>query len=160
MRIHSPGETLPNLPPETHGLPGGGLLPPVTIYDAISNIPEDTPNHDVEQLLRAWELRGHHTPYTPYTQAKTITCSGGEANYHPSGLRLFTAREVACLQTFPLTFQFSARCVRKQIGNAVPPKLAEAIYREIARSLRETDEKLLREQEEQESQLRAAWLGT
>lgn len=129
------------------------MLQPATIDDAIRDIPEAWPNHDVEPLLRAWALRGHHQPYNPRTQAKTITCAGGEGNYHPSGRRLFTPREVACLQTFPLSFQFSTRCVRKQVGNAVPPKFAEAIYREIARSLRETDEKLLREREQQEDQL-------
>lgn len=148
----SPGERLPNLPPETHGLPGGGLLPPATIEEAIRDIPEGTPNHNVEQLLDNWRLL-HRAPYNPRTQAKTITCSGGEANYHPSGRRKFTPREVACIQTFPLTFQFSGSYVRRQVGNAVPPKFAEAIYREIARSLRETDEKLLWEREERQSRL-------
>lgn len=124
-------------------MPGEGLLRPATIHDAIHNIPEGTPDHDVDKALGAWKRQGHHSPYNAYTQAKTITCAGGEANYHPSGLRPFTAREVACLQTFPLSFQFSAKKVRKQVGNAVPPKFAEAIYREIVRSLRETDEKLL-----------------
>lgn len=154
--IHSPGEKLPNMPPETHGLPGAGLLRPATIHDAIHNIPEDAPNHDVEPLLALWRLRGYHPPYDANTQAKTITCAGGEGNYHPSGRRRFTPREVACLQTFPLSFQFSRHCVRKQVGNAVPPKFAEAIYREIARSLRETDEKLLEQREQRDEQLGAA----
>lgn len=157
MRIDSPGESLPGFPPETHGLPGGGLLPLVSIHDAIHEIPEDSPNHDVEQLLSDWARLGHHTPYDALGQAKTITCNGGESNYHPSGLRRFTPREVACLQTFPLSFVFPSRNVRKQIGNAVPPKFAEAIFREIYRSLRQTDEQEL---QERERQLRAARIGT
>ena len=118
-----------------------------TIHDAIHDIPEGTSHHDVENLLKAWSLAGHHAPYDAHGPARTITCNGGESNYHPSGLRRFTPREVACLQTFPLSFEFGNRNVRKQIGNAVPPKLAEAIYREIYRSLRQTDEQEMRERE-------------
>lgn len=118
-----------------------------TIHDAIHDLPESTSHHNVDKLLKAWSLAGHHTPYDPHGPARTITCNGGESNYHPSGLRRFTPREVACLQTFPLSFEFSHRNVRKQIGNAVPPKLAEAIYREISRSLRQTDEQEMRERE-------------
>ncbi|EPS28556.1 hypothetical protein PDE_03502 [Penicillium oxalicum 114-2] len=133
-----PGETLPPFPRITHDLPGGGCKPVVTIEDAIKEIPDSTPNHDVQALLRKWALE-HYEPYDARIPAKTLTCSGGEANYHPSGTRKFTEREVACLQTFPLDFKFSQSGVRKQIGNAVPPALARALYREIIASLRATD---------------------
>ena len=73
-----------------------------------------------------------------HTLAKTITCGGGE-NYHPSGLRGFTTREFASLQTFPVSHQFWKVETRKQIGNAVPPMLARALYREIIKSLEKTD---------------------
>ncbi|KAJ5484896.1 hypothetical protein N7539_004884 [Penicillium diatomitis] len=138
-----PGETLPPFPAITHDLPGSGCKAVLTIQDAISNIPDDTPNHDVQGLLRKWALE-HYEPYDARIPAKTLTCSGGEANYHPSGKRKFTEREVACLQTFPLDFKFSQIGVRKQIGNAVPPALARVLYQEIIASLRATD---MREQE-------------
>lgn len=124
----------------------------MTIHDAINNIPDPASNHDVQNELNKW-ARSWHAPYNAYSQAKTITCNGGEANYHPSGRRKFTEREVACLQTFPLDFEFPGRNVRRQIGNAVPVKFAETIYREIARSLRETDEEELQEQKIREREL-------
>ena len=142
--MFSPGETLPELPPPTHALPGAGLAPLKTISDAIDNIPLDAEDHDVEKGLRSFESLGYRTPYNKHQPARTITCSGGDQNYHPSGRRGFTAREFACLQTFPLDFQFSEKKVRKQIGNAVPPKFAEAVFREVCRSLRETDEREMR----------------
>ncbi|KAJ5595395.1 uncharacterized protein N7459_001603 [Penicillium hispanicum] len=141
--VAGPGESLPNLPPPTHALPGAGLLPLNTISNAIDGIPLDAEDHDVEKGLQSYQMLGHREPYNKLQPARTVTCSGGEYNYHPSGRRGFTAREFACLQTFPVDFQFSDQKVRKQIGNAVPPKFAEAVFREVCRSLRETDEKEL-----------------
>lgn len=69
----------------------------------------------------------------------TITTGGGGNNYHPSGKRGFTNREFACLQTFDTDYRFGGQEVRKQIGNAVPPLLAKALYREIIKSLKRTD---------------------
>jgi DNA (cytosine-5)-methyltransferase 1 len=54
---------------------------------------------------------------------------------HPSADRSITVREAARLQSFPDTFTFppsqSMVSVAKQIGNAVPPKLASALARAI-----------------------------
>lgn len=68
-------------------------------------------------------------------------------------MRAFTGREVACLQTFPMDFQFSDVNVRKQIGNAVPPALAKAMYEQIITSLRETDARELELKEERAREL-------
>jgi DNA (cytosine-5)-methyltransferase 1 len=86
--------------------------------------------------------------FDPHSAAKTVTCGGGEYNYHPSGQRRYTNREFASLQTFPLDFQFHNRNTKKQIGNAVPPKLAEVIYRATIESLQETDARELRDEQE------------
>ncbi|GAB1217295.1 hypothetical protein ATERTT37_006532 [Aspergillus terreus] len=113
-----------------------------TLCRVISRIPPGAPDHDVQGA----ESRGiQRAPYDPNRQARCITTGGGDGNYHPSGLRGYTNRELACLQTFPLDYQFGAREVRKQIGNAVPPALAEALYREIIHSLWETDREAVRE---------------
>ncbi|RLM01562.1 hypothetical protein CFD26_108698 [Aspergillus turcosus] len=135
-----PGEVLPPFPKPTHGLPGSGLFDYTTINQMISNIPQDALDHDIEAARTRGLRNGTRAPFDANQQARTITCSGGENNYHPSGTRGFTNREFACLQTFPLDYRFGAREVRRQIGNAVPPALSKAIYREIIKSLQRTDE--------------------
>ncbi|KAL4884000.1 S-adenosyl-L-methionine-dependent methyltransferase [Aspergillus karnatakaensis] len=137
-----PGETLPTMPKPTHGLPGSGLRDLVTINQVISNIPLGAPNHDIDGATRRGARKA---PFDGNGQAHTITCGGGTNNYHPSGERNFTRREAACLQTFPLSFRFGPAEISKQIGNAVPPALARAIYREVIKTLQETDERELRE---------------
>jgi DNA (cytosine-5)-methyltransferase 1 len=56
---------------------------------------------------------------------------------HPSDDRNITLREGARLQTFPDSFKFSGtqEDVAAQIGNAVPPSLAEAILTHVAACL-------------------------
>lgn len=112
--------------------------------DAIFDLPEDAPNHDPERRLRRW-AREYRRPLDWDSQAKTITTSGGQDNYHPSGRRTMTDREVACLQTFPRSYRFYRKGVRKQVGNAFPPMAAQAIYEAAKRSLQETDEQEMQE---------------
>ena len=68
----------------------------------------------------------------------TIQASPGPATgpFHWSN-RMLTIRELAHLQTFPNEYVFSGsyKLARKQIGNAVPPTLAEIIGKEIRRQL-------------------------
>lgn len=61
----------------------------------------------------------------------TITATSPEI--HVNKERRLSARECAMLQTFPMDYQFvgSLNVVYKQIGNAVPVKLAEQIAKEI-----------------------------
>jgi len=56
---------------------------------------------------------------------------------HPNETRPFTVREYARIQTFPDSWKFfgSVSSQYKQIGNAVPVKLAEAIGQSIINSL-------------------------
>lgn len=53
---------------------------------------------------------------------------------HPIEDRAISVREAACLQTFPREFKFSGNITSRgrQVGNAVPPLLAEAIGRMFA----------------------------
>jgi DNA (cytosine-5)-methyltransferase 1 len=104
----------------------------------IKGIPENATDHETA-IPPYWVPRA---PYDGNTQAKTLTCKGGD-NYHPSGTRPYTSRELASLQTFPLRHSFAgARGVtatKQQIGNAVPPVFARTLFRHIIQSLKEMD---------------------
>ena len=76
----------------------------------------------------------------PNKPSPTVTRSGYRDFIHPYEDRMLTVRELACLQTFPLYWEIkgvrldSYSSKRKttmtqfgQVGNAVPPKLAEAV---------------------------------
>lgn len=76
----------------------------------------------------------------PAKPSPTVTRSGYRDFIHPYEDRMLTVRELACLQTFPLHWEFigtrldsysSKRIVTMtqfgQVGNAVPPVLAKAI---------------------------------
>ena len=67
--------------------------------------------------------------------------SGGTYDIHPNGLRKFSVRELASISTFPSMHLFhgSKTAKKKQIGNAVPPKMAEAILRSAIKSLETVD---------------------
>lgn len=82
----------------------------------------------------------------PNKPSPTVTRSGYRDFIHPYENRMLTVRELACLQSFPLDWKFegvrldSYSSKRKttmtqfgQVGNAVPPKLAEAVAREVMR---------------------------
>ena len=134
LSLPSPGEGLPVFPKPTHGAPGSGLAPLVTVQDVISKIPRGFANHDPEIV------RKRNAASYPADQPlrSCITTSGG-GNYHPSGKRDLTLREYACLQGFPLEHKFGAARVKKQIGNAVPPSIAKVLFEEIKQTLLKAD---------------------
>lgn len=71
--------------------------------------------------------------------SKAITGAAINEFLHPVADRPLTVRECARIQTFPDDFVFfgSRRDCAQQIGNAVPPRFAEAIARVLLRDLRE-----------------------
>lgn len=62
-----------------------------------------------------------------------------EEGHVPASLRRMTVREAATLQTFPRDYKFSGRQNKqyRQIGNAVPCRLAEVVARSAFQTLRE-----------------------
>lgn len=85
----------------------------------------------------------------PDKPSYTITGSGGGGThvYHWSENRALTNRERARLQTFPDEFKFSGskESVRKQIGMAVPPKLALIVFESILKTIAGKEYKSLNE---------------
>jgi len=81
----------------------------------------------------------------PSKPSKTViaggTRGGGRSHLHPYLARTLTVRESARLQSFPDNFQFFGSTGRQftQVGNAVPPLLAEAIARHIRRDIMKED---------------------
>lgn len=80
----------------------------------------------------------------PNKPSPTVTRSGFRDFIHPYEDRMLTVRELACLQTFPVDWEFKGVRLDSysskrntsmtqfgQVGNAVPPKLAEAVATEI-----------------------------
>ncbi|GAB2565045.1 DNA cytosine methyltransferase [Kribbella endophytica] len=80
--------------------------------------------------------RGHSDVYgrlawdRPASAMTTRCLSYSNGRYgHPTQARAISVREAACLQTFPRTFKFAGGITSKgrQVGNAVPPLLAQRI---------------------------------
>ena len=116
------------------------------LIDAIRNIPQDANGHDFfetqeETLSKIKELEQGERLCKTYNfsrqrvfadkPCRTVTTK--PLFIHPFEDRFLTARELARLQSFPDTFEFSGSrtSMVKQIGNAVPPILASAIATQI-----------------------------
>lgn len=73
--------------------------------------------------------------------AGTITAAFKPENagvWHPTKMRIFSVREIARIQTFPDWFKFAGRTIKskyQQIGNAVPPRLAYEVAKQIKSAL-------------------------
>jgi len=122
------GYPTPTFPSKTHDLNHRRY-----ISDAIDNIPRGASLH----LGHVTPLPAPKRPYDARSAlAKCITRDGG-CNYHPSGKRRFTPRELACIQGFRWDYPFygGVTQVRKQIGNAVPPLAWKPFVKQVIHTL-------------------------
>jgi len=120
----------------------------LSIESAISDLPEYTripeinhewTNHSPEYMERLAKVPPGGSLYQSYADAfkrqypgkpsMTIKENHGGTHIHPHLNRVISAREMARLQTFPDSFIFegSMKKAMWQVGNAVPPRLAECI---------------------------------
>lgn len=94
-----------------------------------ADIPKDSPYYVKGMISHVYRRIHRGEP------AKTIIAAGGGGTwgYHYPEPRALTNRERARLQTFPDTFIFEGSFteVRRQIGNAVPPKGIEPVVKEL-----------------------------
>jgi len=132
---------LPKVPQVTHGT--GTLRPCNTVDSAIGFLSSFPPDCDDGgggsfQMDDGTAIFNHkESTRKPAVEdrrlvgnkpAGTITCNNFQRVHHTAN-RYLTVREAACLQSFAVNYQFfgSQGSMYRQIGNAVPVKLARAI---------------------------------
>ncbi|KAJ9603377.1 hypothetical protein H2200_012155 [Cladophialophora chaetospira] len=140
----APGERLPNLPTVTHG-DEPGLRPWVNIGDAINNIPTSATDHDIHHIHLRRPRRnpaGRITPVSMTDRSNTVMTDGNSDRVHHPDNRIYTIRELAALQTYPHDFEFFGTWGQKctQIGNDVPPRFAEILYRDLITQIKAFDQ--------------------
>lgn len=116
-----------------HVPPGGNR------FDLQRNAPELTPKCWIRKTSGGTDLFGRLWWDRPSVTIRTEFFKPEKGRYlHPIENRPITHREAARLMGFPDDFRFvgSKTEIAKQIGNAVPIALAEAIGRTVARGLR------------------------
>jgi hypothetical protein len=139
------GTPLPPFPKATHGPPGSNLKPWHFISDALGPIERLGNRPTPDQYHQPNLAKEPREPYSSQTFLKGCITVGGANTYHYNGLRKYTPRELALFQSFPYDYKFFGNKTQatKQIGNAFPPIMAEALYRTIAKTLEAFDEGLI-----------------
>ena len=108
---------------------------PISLDDTVNTLPASMGGNRTP-VVDEGELRQQQSPWILQYHARLLAGAkpGGKA---PSRLRRITVTEAALLQTFPSGYQFagSQSAQYRQIGNAVPPKLAEGVARIVVAHL-------------------------
>lgn len=113
-------------------------------FDLMRERPDITPACWLRKLTGTTDVFGRLEWDKPSGTIRTEFFKPEKGRYlHPSEDRPITHREAACLQSFPEDFRFvgSKTEVARQIGEAVPPKLAEAVARSVMSLIREGSER-------------------
>ena len=142
-------------------LPVPPAADPTPVYEVLNRVQlrDDLPNNNWREQKSAHHKSTvddyHATPLgvDPYEnsdqQVRLVlerpgrTVVADNFHFHPHQPRYLTVREAASLQTFPDDYRFLGGVVsqREQVGNAVPPMLAEHIARVVRESLEDQAER-------------------
>jgi DNA (cytosine-5)-methyltransferase 1 len=111
----------------------------VSIGEALKNVPEPEEEHNLtNHTYSKFKLKFNgyigNRAIDPTKPAPTVTARGDEKGgvvvlHHPNNHRRMSVRELALTQSFPIDFIFEGNnsSAYRQIGNAVPVKMAFAI---------------------------------
>lgn len=109
------------------------------VIDIISQVPDGLNYKSLPVHLR--ETRNFHVAWTRFASNKPAPTidTGHRHHFHYKYHRVPTVRECARLQSFPDSFIFLGNKTQqfRQVGNAVPPLMAEAIGRDLLNYLEE-----------------------
>jgi DNA (cytosine-5)-methyltransferase 1 len=103
-------------------------------FDLQRNRPDITPRCWAQKPTGTTDVMGRLWWDRPSVTIRTEFFKPEKGRYlHPVAHRSITHREAARIQTFPDSFVFEGSKIEvaRQIGNAVPPKLGEAIARHV-----------------------------
>lgn len=146
--IHTVGEVIEDLPPLSNGessdIPNYFAMNHTKqMLDKMSYVKEGGNREDIPINLRP--KSGDARKYIRYDRNKpSVTITGDMRKvFHYEQNRALTPRELARIQTFPDSFIFEGNSIsqQQQIGNAVPPKLAEEVGKSALYSLKNQDSK-------------------
>jgi DNA (cytosine-5)-methyltransferase 1 len=128
----------PQLTPEKY-LPIESAISDLPAYTPVPEINHEWTRHSAKFMERISEVPPGGSLYETFVDAfkrqypglpaMTVKENHGGTHIHPHLNRVISAREMARLQTFPDSFIFEGPMKKAmwQIGNAVPPRLAECI---------------------------------
>ncbi|KAI8934820.1 hypothetical protein NX059_008501 [Plenodomus lindquistii] len=144
------GTPLPPFPKETHGPPGSGLKPFVTIAKTLHTLERMGSRATPDPYHIPKPFPEPREPTNPNEPLKRCITTGGSESYHYSGTRNWTVRELSLFQSFPYGYSFTGSKTEatKQVGNAFPPVMAEAMYRTIVATLEAFDKGLVSAEED------------
>ena len=143
-------DVTPSMPPPTHGDKDDLFSKSHNVVaQALSGVTNNLPNHVTRAHLESSvdryrtlnfgqrEKKGRVDRLDPARPSKTVIAGGmhggGRSHLHPFLARTLSVRESARIQTFPDDYVFKGTVARQftQVGNAVPPLLAEHFARVI-----------------------------
>lgn len=132
-------ENLPRLKSgEKSDIPNhNAMMHTAQMLEKMSYVKDGGNRFDIPSHLRP--KSGDARKYIRYDSAKPSVCVTGDMRkiFHYNQNRALTCRELARIQSFPDDFIFegSSIGIQQQIGNAVPPKLAYLLARQVKEAL-------------------------